>query len=41
MSIEGGNLLRTVRRANYGSGTRPQSLWTNDRQLSVTAVLRY
>jgi len=41
VSLEGGNLLRTVRRANYGSATRPQSLWTNDRLLSVTAVLRY
>ncbi|CAN7533827.1 TonB-dependent receptor [Pseudoduganella sp. LjRoot289] len=40
LSIEGGNLLRTVRRANFSSATRPQSLWTNDRQLSVTAQFR-
>ncbi|SFU31963.1 TonB-dependent receptor [Pseudoduganella namucuonensis] len=41
VSVEGGNLLRTVRRANFGGATRPQSLWTNDRQLSVTALFRY
>lgn len=41
VTIEGGNLLRTVRRANFNSGTRPQSLWTNDRQVSVTALFRY
>jgi hypothetical protein len=34
-------LLRTVRRANFGSSTRPQSLWTNDRQWSMTALLHF
>jgi TonB-dependent receptor len=41
LSMEGGNLLRTVRRANFGSSTRPQSLWTNDRQWSMTALLHF
>lgn len=39
VALEGGNLLRTIRRANFGAETRPQSWWSNDRQLSVT--LRY
>ncbi|WP_343731265.1 TonB-dependent receptor [Duganella sp.] len=37
LTMEGGNLSRTVRRASFGSETRPQSLWTNDRQWSITA----
>ncbi|MTV41248.1 TonB-dependent receptor [Duganella radicis] len=37
LAMEGSNLLRTVRRANFGSDSRPQSLWTNDRQWSITA----
>ncbi|RFP09263.1 MULTISPECIES: TonB-dependent receptor [unclassified Duganella] len=41
LSMEGNNLLRTVRSANYGSPTRPQSLWTNDRQWSATALFRF
>jgi outer membrane receptor for monomeric catechols len=41
LSLEGSNLLRTVRTAYYGVGTRPQSAWINDRQISLTAMIRY
>ena len=40
LSLEGTNLLRTVRSAYYGVPTRPQSAWLNDRQIGVAAVLR-
>jgi TonB-dependent receptor len=40
LSLEGTNLLRTVRSAYYGVPTRPQSAWLNDRQIGVVAVLR-
>jgi TonB-dependent receptor len=33
--VEGTNLLRTVRRSYFGSETRPQSVWINDRQIAV------
>jgi hypothetical protein len=35
LSVEGTNLLRTVRSAYYGVATRPQSAWINDRQISL------
>lgn len=41
LALEGMNLLRTVRRAYYGVETRPQSVWLNDRQFSLTATLRF
>ena len=40
LSLEGTNLLRTVRSAYYGVPTRPQSAWLNDRQIGIVAVLR-
>jgi TonB-dependent receptor len=40
LSLEGTNLLRTVRSAYYGVPTRPQSAWLNDRQIAVVAVMR-
>lgn len=40
LSLEGTNLLKTVRRSYYGVETRPQSSWTNDTQISVTATVR-
>lgn len=39
LSLEGTNLLRTVRSSYYGVETRPQSSWVNDMQVSVTATL--
>jgi TonB-dependent receptor len=39
LSLEGTNLLRTVRTAYYGVPTRPQSAWINDRQISLVAIL--
>ena len=41
LSMEGSNLLRTVRSANFNSPARPQTLVTNDRQVSVTASFRF
>lgn len=41
LSMEGGNLLRTVRSADFGSPGRPQSSVCNDRQVSVTASVRF
>jgi iron complex outermembrane receptor protein len=41
LSIEGTNLLRTVRSAYYGVETRPQGSWLNDTQLSATVTLRF
>jgi TonB-dependent receptor len=41
LSLEGSNLLRTVRTAYYGVATRPQSAWINDRQISLAAMIRY
>lgn len=40
LSLEGTNLLRTVRSAYYGVPTRPQSAWINDRQIAVVAAMR-
>ena len=41
LALEGTNLLRTVRTAYYGMETRPQSAWINDRQISLTAAIRF
>jgi len=41
VAVEGGNLLRTMRRSYYGSSTRPQAALLNDRQYSVGATLRF
>lgn len=35
-SLDGGNLLGTVRRSYYGVETRPQSAWVNDRQIGTS-----
>nr|WP_308789245.1 TonB-dependent receptor [Telluria antibiotica] len=40
LSLEGSNLLRTVRSSYYGVATRPQSAWLNDRQIGIVAILR-
>jgi TonB-dependent receptor len=40
LSLEGSNLLRTVRSSYYGVPTRPQSAWLNDRQIGIVAMLR-
>jgi TonB-dependent receptor len=40
LSVEGTNLLRTVRSAYYGVATRPQSAWINDRQISLVLAIR-
>lgn len=36
VAIEASNLLGTVRRAYYGTESRPQGIWINDRQIAVT-----
>jgi TonB-dependent receptor len=41
ISLEGSNLLRTVRSSYYGVETRPQSMWRNDRQISITLTVKY
>lgn len=41
LAVEGGNLLRTMRRSYYGSASRPQSALLNDRQYSIGATLRF
>lgn len=41
LALEGTNLLGTVRTAYYGVETRPQGAWINDRQLSLTATIRF
>jgi len=41
IALEGSNLLRTVRESYYGVETRPQSAWLNDRQISLTATIRF
>jgi len=40
IAIEGLNLTRTQRRSYYGSETRPQSVWRNDRQIAATLTIR-
>ena len=39
-SIDGGNLLRTLRRSDFGTPTRPQGAWVNDRQLGVSLAMQ-
>lgn len=41
LAIEGSNLLRTMRSSYYGVETRPQTKWTNDRQISATVTVRF
>ena len=40
VSLEGTNLLRTVRTTYFGVATRPQSAWINDRQIGVAVNMR-
>jgi iron complex outermembrane receptor protein len=40
LALEATNLLRTRRTAYYGVETRPQSVWMNDRQVSLTVTIR-
>jgi TonB-dependent receptor len=40
LSLDGGNLLGTLRRSYFGVATRPQSAWVNDRQIGISASLR-
>lgn len=40
VALEGSNLTRTLRRADLGTPTRPQSAWVNDRQLGVSLSVR-
>lgn len=40
LSLEGTNLLRTKRSSYYGVETRPQTVWSNDMQLSITLTVR-
>jgi len=39
-SLDGGNLLRTLRRSYFGVETRPESAWVNDRQLGTSLSVR-
>jgi iron complex outermembrane receptor protein len=39
-SVEGGNLLGTLRRSDFGTPTRPQGAWVNDRQLGTSLSLQ-
>ena len=39
-SLDGGNLLATLRRSNFGVVTRPQNAWVNDRQIGTSLSLR-
>lgn len=41
LSIEGLNLLRTVRRSYFGTEDRPQTRWQNDRQIGVSLAFSY
>lgn len=41
LAVEGTNLLNTMRTSYYGLETRPQSAWVNDRQISITATIRF
>jgi TonB-dependent receptor len=41
IAIEGLNLLNTLRRTYYGTLTRPQSEYLNDRQFAATATFRF
>jgi len=39
-SIEGGNLLKTLRRSYYGVETRPAGAWVNDRQIGASVSMQ-
>jgi iron complex outermembrane receptor protein len=39
-SLDGGNLLGTLRRSYFGVETRPQNAWANDRQIGTSLSLR-
>ncbi|QUD85945.1 TonB-dependent receptor [Phenylobacterium montanum] len=41
LSVEGVNLLGTMRRSTFGSGARPQSVWVNDTEFSLAATARF
>jgi hypothetical protein len=40
-TIEGMNLLNTLRSSYYGVETRPQSVWVNDTQVGATMTVRF
>ncbi|MGZ4977456.1 MAG: TonB-dependent receptor [Methylobacter sp.] len=40
-TVEGMNLLNTLRRSYYGVETRPQSVWVNDTQVGATMTVRF
>ncbi len=40
-TIEGMNLLNTIRSSYYGVETRPQSVWVNDTQVGATMTVRF
>jgi iron complex outermembrane recepter protein len=39
-SLDAGNVLGTQRRSNFGTDTRPQNTWLNDRQIGTSLSLR-
>jgi len=39
-ALDGGNLLGTLRRSNFGRDTLPQNAWVNDRQIGTSLSLR-
>jgi TonB-dependent receptor len=41
LSLEGVNLLGTLRRATFGSPSTPQSDWVDDTQVSLAATARF
>ncbi len=41
LTLEGMNLLNTLRRSYFGAETRPQSVWGNDVQVAVSLSVRY
>lgn len=40
-SLEGSNLLRTLRRSHDGLPNRPASAWVNDRRLALGSSVRF
>jgi len=41
VTIEGSNLLGTLRKSYYGVKTRPESVWLNDRQISAIVTVNF
>ena len=41
LTLEGSNLLRSVRRSYHGVATRPQSVFVNDRQIAANLSVRF